>query len=144
MCCLIPLASYLTAILKKFKYHKTCFIEKISIMNNIFIKLNKCSRYTNSLLLNIPFILFFKKYIGLSFVSIKYRHVIILLLFVKGKAFVIILLFASLNSCTNPWIYLAFSDGLMERIRRWKYNSPPASHHIVSGLPLQTTTAGAV
>ncbi|XP_052674526.1 cephalotocin receptor 1-like [Crassostrea angulata] len=61
-----------------------------------------------------------------------------------SKAFVIILLFASLNSCTNPWIYLAFSDGLMDRIRHWKFNPTPTSHFVMSGFPLQTTTEAAV
>lgn len=30
---------------------------------------------------------------------------------------VIILLLASLNSCTNPWIYLAFSGSLFNQMR---------------------------
>ena len=35
-----------------------------------------------------------------------------------GKAMVITLLLASLNSCTNPWIYMAFSDHLRRRLVR--------------------------
>jgi len=35
-----------------------------------------------------------------------------------GKAMVITLLLASLNSCTNPWIYMAFSDRLRQRLVR--------------------------
>ncbi|XP_061165311.1 cephalotocin receptor 1-like [Saccostrea echinata] len=60
-----------------------------------------------------------------------------------STAFVIILLLASLNSCTNPWIYLAFSDGFMDRIRRWKTGQQPTSHCALSGFPIQTTTDGA-
>ncbi len=37
---------------------------------------------------------------------------------VSGKVMVIIVLLASLNSCTNPWIYLAFSDNLQRRVTR--------------------------
>lgn len=36
----------------------------------------------------------------------------------EGKAMVITLLLASLNSCTNPWIYMAFSDHLRRRLVR--------------------------
>ena len=36
----------------------------------------------------------------------------------SGKAMVITLLLASLNSCTNPWIYMAFSDHLRRRLVR--------------------------
>ncbi|XP_062584899.1 cephalotocin receptor 1-like [Saccostrea cucullata] len=60
-----------------------------------------------------------------------------------STAFVIILLLASLNSCTNPWIYLAFSDGFMDRLRRWRTGQPPVSHCVLSGFPNQTTTDGA-
>jgi len=37
---------------------------------------------------------------------------------VTGKAMVITLLLASLNSCTNPWIYMMFSDHLRRRVVR--------------------------
>ncbi len=35
-----------------------------------------------------------------------------------GAAFTIMMLLASLNSCTNPWIYLAFSDNLQRQLMR--------------------------
>ncbi|KAI8776011.1 cephalotocin receptor 1, partial [Biomphalaria glabrata] len=35
----------------------------------------------------------------------------------EGKAFTIILLLASVNSCTNPWIYSIFSDTISERVK---------------------------
>ncbi|CAC5376998.1 AVPR1A [Mytilus coruscus] len=34
-----------------------------------------------------------------------------------GPAFTIILLLASLNSCTNPWIYLFFSDAAFDKVK---------------------------
>ena len=34
---------------------------------------------------------------------------------------VIILLLASLNSCTNPWIYMAFTDNVCKRVSHWIY-----------------------
>ena len=34
-----------------------------------------------------------------------------------SSAVVIILLLASLNSCTNPWVYLAFSGSLLNQMR---------------------------
>ncbi len=36
-----------------------------------------------------------------------------------GNAMVIILLLASLNSCTNPWIYMAFTDNICKRVSYW-------------------------
>lgn len=35
----------------------------------------------------------------------------------NGPAFTIILLLASLNSCTNPWIYLFFSDAAFDKVK---------------------------
>ena len=35
-----------------------------------------------------------------------------------ATAMVIITLLASLNSCTNPWIYLCFSDNLHRQLTR--------------------------
>ena len=32
---------------------------------------------------------------------------------------VIMLLLASLNSCTNPWIYMAFTDNVCKKISYW-------------------------
>lgn len=36
---------------------------------------------------------------------------------------VIILLLASLNSCTNPWVYLAFSGSLLNQMRVGSVNT---------------------
>lgn len=35
-----------------------------------------------------------------------------------GNAMTLMLLLAGLNSCTNPWIYLAFSDNLYRQVMR--------------------------
>ncbi len=40
------------------------------------------------------------------------------LFYFTGSVFTILLLLASLNSCTNPWIYLAFSDNLHRQVSR--------------------------
>ncbi|KAM6289062.1 vasopressin V2 receptor-like, partial [Aegotheles albertisi] len=37
---------------------------------------------------------------------------------VEGPAFTILMLLANLNSCTNPWIYAAFSSSLSRAIAR--------------------------
>ncbi|XP_074878448.1 vasopressin V2 receptor-like [Buteo buteo] len=37
---------------------------------------------------------------------------------VEGPAFTILMLLASLTSCTNPWIYAAFSTSLSRAIGR--------------------------
>ncbi|XP_025908134.1 vasopressin V2 receptor-like, partial [Nothoprocta perdicaria] len=37
---------------------------------------------------------------------------------VEGPAFTILMLLASLNSCTNPWVYAAFSTSLSRAMRR--------------------------
>ncbi|KAK3083442.1 hypothetical protein FSP39_022857 [Pinctada imbricata] len=39
--------------------------------------------------------------------------------FLSNAAFAISLLLASLNSCTNPWIYLVFSERALDTIQRW-------------------------
>ena len=42
----------------------------------------------------------------------------ILLFFFPGNIIAITVLLSSLNSCTNPWIYLAFSGRICARKRR--------------------------
>lgn len=51
---------------------------------------------------------------------------------VSGNAFTILMLLASLNSCTNPWIYLAFSGHLCNKARG-RFSRPPASSFLDSG-----------
>lgn len=51
----------------------------------------------------------------------KRKNVTWLVIFFPGDAFVIMMLLASLNSCTNPWIYLMFSDSLFRQLSRcWR------------------------
>lgn len=40
------------------------------------------------------------------------------LLFTPGPAFTLLMLVASLNSCTNPWVYATFSNSISSELRR--------------------------
>ena len=52
----------------------------------------------------------------------------------------IIMLLASLNSCTNPWIYLVFTDNLCDRILGWcKPAPPPTQNYWSSSCQTKTT-----
>ena len=63
-------------------------------------------------------------FVGISFnPDAAYLHLYALmikhvLIFLAGNAMTLMLLLAGLNSCTNPWIYLAFSDNLYRQVMR--------------------------
>ena len=46
-----------------------------------------------------------------------------------GPAFTILMLLASLNSCTNPWIYAAFSSSLSRAMGRLLCPCRPTAPH---------------
>ncbi|XP_018581328.2 vasopressin V2 receptor [Scleropages formosus] len=56
----------------------------------------------------------------------------------QGAAFTILMLLASLNSCTNPWIYTAFSSSVSNELRALLRCRPQTSRR--SSLPDDSTT----
>lgn len=54
-----------------------------------------------------------------------------------GVAFTILMLLASLNSCTNPWIYTAFSSSVSSELQNLLHCRPRASRR--GSLPDDST-----
>ncbi|KAJ3649424.1 hypothetical protein Zmor_021169 [Zophobas morio] len=60
-------------------------------------------------------------------------------LFIEGPVFVILMLLSSLNSCVNPWIYLAFNRELPRLLLR-HYTASSKNYRTATGGDAQSTS----